>query len=148
MIAMPNADSHNERVLQEDNTDLAYEFVSTAYSNCKIPESTTDSFPDALQARKFPGYTAESAQRRRTAQPPPRPLTPLPKCTQTSTRRGFTKSPRAASASSPPVHANPLTNCAWFQSHWCVFVLRRSPPGQRDFGERGEAPVRPPRLKP
>jgi len=25
MIAMPNADSHNARVLQEDNTDLAYE---------------------------------------------------------------------------------------------------------------------------
>ena len=37
MIAMPNADSHNARVLQEDNTDLAYEF-----------------------ARKFPGYTAEN----------------------------------------------------------------------------------------
>ena len=27
MIAMPNADSHNARVLQEDNTDLAYEFA-------------------------------------------------------------------------------------------------------------------------
>ena len=25
MIAMPNADSHNSRVLQEDNTELAYE---------------------------------------------------------------------------------------------------------------------------
>ena len=25
MIAMPNADSHNARVLQEDNTELAYE---------------------------------------------------------------------------------------------------------------------------
>ena len=37
MITMPNADSHVERVLQEDNTELAYEF-----------------------ARKFPGYTAES----------------------------------------------------------------------------------------
>jgi hypothetical protein len=29
MIAMPNADSHNARVLQEDNTELAYE--------CKLP---------------------------------------------------------------------------------------------------------------
>ena len=29
MIAMPNADSHNQRVLQEDNTELAYE--------CKLP---------------------------------------------------------------------------------------------------------------
>lgn len=37
MIAMPNADSHTARTLQEDNTELAYEF-----------------------ARKFPGYTAES----------------------------------------------------------------------------------------
>ena len=27
MIAMPNADSHNARVLQEDNTELAYEFA-------------------------------------------------------------------------------------------------------------------------
>ena len=36
MITMPMADSHVSRVLQEDNTDLAYEF-----------------------ARKFPGYTAE-----------------------------------------------------------------------------------------
>ena len=25
MITMPNADSHVERVLQEDNTELAYE---------------------------------------------------------------------------------------------------------------------------
>ena len=25
MITMPNADSHVERTLQEDNTDLAYE---------------------------------------------------------------------------------------------------------------------------
>ena len=37
MITMPNADSHQSRVLQEDNTELAYEF-----------------------ARKFPGYTAEN----------------------------------------------------------------------------------------
>merc|ERR1712195_207989 len=37
MITMPMADSHVSRVLQEDNTDLAYEF-----------------------ARKFPGYTAEN----------------------------------------------------------------------------------------
>ena len=37
MITMPNADSHQDRVLQEDNTELAYEF-----------------------ARKFPGYTAEN----------------------------------------------------------------------------------------
>merc|ERR1712166_779824 len=36
MITMPMADSHVSRVLQEDNTDLAYEF-----------------------ARKFPGYTGE-----------------------------------------------------------------------------------------
>ena len=35
-IALPNANSHTARTLQEDNTDLAYEF-----------------------ARKFPGYTAE-----------------------------------------------------------------------------------------
>ena len=28
MIAMPNADSHVSRVLQEDNTDLAYEALS------------------------------------------------------------------------------------------------------------------------
>jgi len=27
MIAMPNADSHNARTLQEDNTELAYEFA-------------------------------------------------------------------------------------------------------------------------
>ena len=33
MITMPNADSHVERVLQEDNTELAYEFVSAAHSN-------------------------------------------------------------------------------------------------------------------
>ena len=37
MIAMPNADTHMPRTLQEDNTELAYEF-----------------------ARKFPGYTAEN----------------------------------------------------------------------------------------
>ena len=29
-IALPNANSHTARTLQEDNTDLAYEFVSTA----------------------------------------------------------------------------------------------------------------------
>ena len=39
-IALPNANSHTSRTLQEDNTDLAYEF-----------------------ARKFPGYTAESKPR-------------------------------------------------------------------------------------
>jgi len=27
MITMPNADSHQSRVLQEDNTELAYEFA-------------------------------------------------------------------------------------------------------------------------
>lgn len=37
MITMPNADTHVARTLQEDNTELAYEF-----------------------ARKFPGYTAEN----------------------------------------------------------------------------------------
>ena len=36
-IALPNANSHTARTLQEDNTDLAYEF-----------------------ARKFPGYTADN----------------------------------------------------------------------------------------
>ena len=34
---MPNADTHTSRLLQEDDTSLAYEF-----------------------ARKFPGYTAEN----------------------------------------------------------------------------------------
>ena len=33
MIAMPNADSHVSRVLQEDNTELAYEFVSSSLLN-------------------------------------------------------------------------------------------------------------------
>ena len=37
MIAMPNADSHNARVLQEDNTDLAYEFVSTTSLEQRTP---------------------------------------------------------------------------------------------------------------
>ena len=63
MITMPNADSHQSRVLQEDNTDLAYE--------CKLrrlePRPTTTShrvLPVPLAvARKFPGYTAESARR-------------------------------------------------------------------------------------
>ena len=33
MITMPNADSHVARTLQEDNTDLAYEFVRSFDSN-------------------------------------------------------------------------------------------------------------------
>jgi len=79
MIAMPNADSHNSRVLQEDNTDLAYEF-----------------------ARKF----RTLAPARATALPTPltRPASPLQRGTppRTWTRRESTKSPRAASASSRP----------------------------------------------
>ena len=44
MIAMPNADSHNARVLQEDNTELAYEFArkfrsfpATRIAACRVP---------------------------------------------------------------------------------------------------------------
>ena len=40
MISMPNADSHVPRVLQEDNTDLSYEFAR------KFPVS-----PDPLELR-------------------------------------------------------------------------------------------------
>ena len=32
-ICLPNANTHTERVLQEDNTDLAYEFVSKTHYN-------------------------------------------------------------------------------------------------------------------
>ena len=44
MIAMPNADSHNARTLQEDNTELAYEFarkfrsfLATRIAVCRVP---------------------------------------------------------------------------------------------------------------
>ena len=44
MIAMPNADSHNARTLQEDNTELAYEFarkfrsfLATQIAVCRVP---------------------------------------------------------------------------------------------------------------
>ena len=30
-ICLPNANTHTERVLQEDNTDLAYEFVRNTH---------------------------------------------------------------------------------------------------------------------
>ena len=32
-ICLPNANTHTERVLQEDNTELAYEFVSSSLLN-------------------------------------------------------------------------------------------------------------------
>ena len=54
MIAMPNADSHNQRVLQEDNTDLAYEFVSTASLKPRTPESTADPFPRRVAGAQVP----------------------------------------------------------------------------------------------
>ena len=78
MIAMPNADSHNARVLQEDNTDLAYEFARKFRT---LAPSRATACPTLLT---------------RTASPPQRG-TPR----RTWTRREFTRSPRGASASSP-----------------------------------------------
>ena len=39
-IALPNANSHTARTLQEDNTDLAYEFVSTTALNPRLHRNT------------------------------------------------------------------------------------------------------------
>ena len=39
-IALPNANSHTSRTLQEDNTDLAYEFVSTTALNPRVHRNT------------------------------------------------------------------------------------------------------------
>ena len=79
MITMPNADSHNARVLQEDNTELAYEF-----------------------ARKFPGYTAENLSEkgvsRRTQS---NRLTLVDSYSHTMLAGRSTRLPRAASALSP-----------------------------------------------
>ena len=41
MITMPGADTHVSRVLQEDNTELAYEFVSAAALERRQPHSHT-----------------------------------------------------------------------------------------------------------
>ena len=64
MIAMPNADSHNARVLQEDNTELAYECLLQRLKPRHTNQSTKHASPCAAclktVARKFPGYTAES----------------------------------------------------------------------------------------
>jgi len=42
MISMPNADSHNARVLQEDNTELAYEAKSIPLNQTHVcPRNST-----------------------------------------------------------------------------------------------------------
>ena len=60
MITMPNADSHQSRVLQEDNTELAYEALFRLKP--RAPPHDTNPYPclPAQFARKFPGYTAEN----------------------------------------------------------------------------------------
>lgn len=63
MIAMPNADSHQSRVLQEDNTELAYECELQRLEPRALtgPHTPPHAYPCSLAvARKFPGYTAES----------------------------------------------------------------------------------------
>ena len=61
MITMPNADSHTGRVLQEDNTELAYEALFLRLKPLTLAHNTNP-YPclSAQFARKFPGYTAES----------------------------------------------------------------------------------------
>ena len=80
-ICLPNANTHTERVLQEDNTDLAYECKLRALPTLPAPLRraclTTCLF--AAVARKFPGYTAESTHRFRT--------THMPLCTRSNTQR-------------------------------------------------------------
>ncbi len=77
-IALGNAESSQEKVLQEDDISLAYEFAS-----------------------KFPGYTAECAAFRarpsaiRTADPPPLAFA------ATSRRRGWEHEPRTAPCRRP-----------------------------------------------
>jgi hypothetical protein len=53
MITMPNADSHASRVLQEDNTDLAYEALFRLKP--RAPPHDTNPYPclSAQFARKF-----------------------------------------------------------------------------------------------
>ena len=41
MIAMPNADSHTGRVLQEDNTELAYEVLFFVSNHAHSPTTLT-----------------------------------------------------------------------------------------------------------
>ena len=61
MITMPNADSHTGRVLQEDNTELAYEVLFSVSNYSHSPTRLTPYPCVSVQfARKFPGYTAES----------------------------------------------------------------------------------------
>ena len=48
MISMPHADSHIARTLQEDNTELAYEFVSALHFKLYWPRTHTHTHTRAL----------------------------------------------------------------------------------------------------
>lgn len=50
MIAMPNADSHNARTLQEDNTELAYEALLILEPFTCV--HSTDSWPCLLRSSR------------------------------------------------------------------------------------------------
>ena len=102
MITMPNADSHQSRVLQEDNTELAYEFARKFVRNATQTRSrnsrlTTPSVrsPAGLHRRELghEGHPRGAPSR----------ATPRPYPTPTDTRLLAHRSPRAASASSPPI---------------------------------------------
>lgn len=152
MIAMPNADSHNARVLQEDNTELAYE--------CKLPRlkppHTNHASPCTLASKQSRASFRGTLPKVRAAIEPHRPYqrthAPSP-CAQTSTPRASTRravalfccappapadacllahrSPPAASALSRPVRLGPTIVPVAPKLTFALPWLRRSPSGFR-----------------
>ena len=58
-IAMPSADTHTSRILQEDDTSLAYECMSPSPAPTSVLACPLFDFSWTV-ARKFPGYTADN----------------------------------------------------------------------------------------